>query len=71
MKFTIILPVYGNSPWLDKALQSVITQSSPDWRLVIADDGLDVEGRRWLENKLLQLKDCRIMRLEPHNSAIF
>ena len=41
MTFTIILPVYGSSPWLEEALDSVEKQKCNNWNLLIADDGLD------------------------------
>ena len=35
---TIVLPVYGRSALLAQALASVLGQSDPGWRLLIADD---------------------------------
>ena len=40
-RITIVLPVYGRSGLLRKALESVYAQDDPDWRLLIADDGSD------------------------------
>lgn len=38
---TIIMPVYGRAELLEEALESVFSQSDPNWRLLIADDGSD------------------------------
>lgn len=46
---TILMPVYGRSELLEQALASVVAQSCPDWRLLIADDGSDPLTRQWLE----------------------
>jgi glycosyltransferase involved in cell wall biosynthesis len=72
MKFTILLPVYGESPWIHEALQSVTEQSIKDWKLVIADDGSDEETQSWLMEKLTELNDSRITWTKrPHNLGLF
>ena len=48
MTITIILPIYGKSPWLKDALQSVNNQECTDWELLIADDGIDKGKEKWL-----------------------
>lgn len=45
---TILLPVYGRAALLEQALESVRCQTSPAWRLLIADDGSDAATRRTL-----------------------
>ena len=40
---TIVLPVYGRSDLLSLALESVYAQEDTDWRLLIADDGSDMQ----------------------------
>ena len=54
---TIILPVYGRSELLKAALSSVYSQTDPDWRLHIADDGSDVQTAQLISE---QLTDPRI-----------
>ena len=72
MSFTIILPIYGQSPWLKEALDSVITQASEDWKLLIADDGGDTTTKQWLQKRLDELKDQRIIWIErPINLGLF
>ncbi|CAK27085.1 Glycosyltransferase [Synechococcus sp. RCC307] len=72
MNITIILPVYGNSPWLKEAVESVVNQNSNSWKLLIADDGSDEITRRWLRSKLNKLQDARIQWiLRPKNLGLF
>jgi glycosyltransferase involved in cell wall biosynthesis len=72
MSFTIILPVHGNSPWLNEALESVVNQESNNWKLLIADDGSDDKAKHWLKTKLLELKDERIQWTQrPVNLGLF
>lgn len=58
--YTIILPVYGYSPWLNEALGSVLSQTSESWKLLVVDDGLDSAGNQWLDKKLNAIKDERV-----------
>ena len=37
--FSIVLPTYNRAALLDRALESVLAQSDPDWELLITDDG--------------------------------
>src|SRR4051812_10332837 len=36
---TIAIPFYKGHDYLRRAIESVLRQSSPDWRLVVCDDG--------------------------------
>ena len=72
MDFTIVLPVYGHSPWLAEALESVLTQKSRNWQLIIADDGSDEDAEQWLREKLIELQDQRIQWIKrPVNLGLF
>ena len=46
---TIVLPVYGRPALLAEALASVLAQSDPGWRLLIADDHSPEETAAWLQ----------------------
>ena len=72
MRITIILPVYGNSPWLKEALDSVVKQQSKYWELLIADDGSDQTTHRWIQSRLKELQDKRIRWIQrPKNLGLF
>jgi len=72
MIITIVLTVYGDSPWLDKAVQSVLDQKSGNWKLLIADDGADKKAYTWLKSKLDGLQDQRIKWVRrPKNLGLF
>jgi len=68
MKFTIILPIYGYSAWLDEAIDSVIDQQSRSWDLLIADDGADQATNSYLQSKLSGLitQEIRIVKREKN-----
>lgn len=36
---SIILPTYNGAKWIQKSIQSVISQSYKDWELIVIDDG--------------------------------
>ena len=72
MSVTVILPVYGHSPWLKEAMDSVLNQKSNDWKLLIADDGSDKITREWLQSKICGQKDPRILWVRrPKNLGLF
>lgn len=48
---TIVLPVYGRSLLLREALESVYAQDDPSWRLLIADDGSDVQTAELIQKQ--------------------
>ena len=49
MTITVVVPVYGESEWLVEALTSVVEQTSSEWKLLIADDGLYKKPQLWLK----------------------
>lgn len=38
-KFSIIIPLYNKAPYVQKALESVVSQMYKDWECIIVDDG--------------------------------
>jgi GT2 family glycosyltransferase len=69
---TILLPVYGRADLLEPALASLLAQTSPAWRLLIADDGSDPATLRWLEGWFAQHGDGRVQWIRrPHNLGLF
>ena len=39
MMFSVLMPVFNGSPYLERAVRSVTAQTEPDWELIIVDDG--------------------------------
>lgn len=39
MKFSVIIPLYNKSPYVAKAIHSVLSQSISDYELIVMDDG--------------------------------
>lgn len=62
MKFSIIIPSYGQAEYLDQAIDSAITQNYDDYEVIVVDDGstdgsLEI-AQRFLPNiKLIQQKN--------------
>jgi len=54
---SVLIPCYNEEPYIEMAVDSVITQSFEDWELVIVDDGSD-DGTSEILDYLL-LKYCR------------
>jgi len=57
---TVLLPVYGHSPWLNEALTSVEKQTCGDWNLIIADDGSDEVAEQCIQCWLNEQTNSRI-----------
>ena len=41
---SIIVPIYNAEPWLDKCIESILTQQFRDFELILIDDGTDNSG---------------------------
>jgi glycosyltransferase involved in cell wall biosynthesis len=70
---TILLPVHGRAELLGAALNSVLAQTSPAWRLRIADDGSDATTQQWLATWMerhASAHDVRWLR-RPRNLGLF
>ena len=69
---TIVLPVYGRSELLEPALSSVLGQTSPNWHLLIADDGSDSVTQSFLERWVEDRADPRVRWVRrPQNLGLF
>ena len=66
---TIVLPVFGRSTLLGKALNSVYAQDDSHWRLLIADDGSSGCAAELIRQ---QQYDPRVdVSTRPHNLGLF
>ncbi len=61
MAVTVLLPVYGKSPWLNEALASLQEQTCQDWNLIIADDGSDETAEQCIQCWLNEQSSGRIL----------
>ena len=50
MKFSIVVPVYNAEPFLDSCIQSVESQLSSDWELILIDDGSSDKSGKMLDD---------------------
>ena len=69
---SIVLPVYGRPELLLEALNSVLLQDSPQWQLLVADDGSDQQTQALLQEWIKTNKNERIDWVRrPHNLGLF
>ena len=72
MTITVLLPVYGHSPWLNEALTSVRDQTSGNWNLLIADDGSDDTAQQSIRHWLNEQNSGGILwNKRPKNLGLF
>lgn len=61
---SVILPAFNRASFLAASIDSVLSQTFPDWELIIADDGSDAETRNYLRGishpavRLIELPHC-------------
>ena len=60
IKFSIIIPNYNNGEWIDKTIESVLSQTYQDWEMYIIDD-MSTDNSIEVINKY---KDKRITLIE-------
>ena len=65
---TCVIIVYNGEAYLDEAIESVIQQSSPDWELIIADDGSS-DGSREIARRHAAA-DSRIRLISRENKGL-
>ena len=68
MKFSIVVPVYNAEPFLDSCIQSVESQLSSDWELILIDDGSSDKSGKMLDD--YAMKDSRICYKIPGPMSI-
>ena len=69
MKFSIVVPVYNAEPFLDSCIQSVESQLSSDWELILIDDGSSDKSGKMLDD--YAMKDPRIHVIHQENCGQF
>jgi glycosyltransferase involved in cell wall biosynthesis len=54
VKVSVLLPTRDRPDWIGRAIQSVIRQTSPDWELVVLDNGAESVERLMLGDKRIR-----------------
>jgi glycosyltransferase involved in cell wall biosynthesis len=66
MKFSIIIPLYNKAPYVEKAIQSVLTQTYEEFELIVIDDGSN-DGS--LE-KIQKFRSSKVQIISQENQGV-
>lgn len=67
MKFSIIVPVYNASEYLDRCINCITSQTYSDWELILIDDGS--KDNSWEIIQKYQAEDSRIIGIHQENAG--
>ncbi len=67
MQISVIIPVYNAGLYLDRCVNSVISQTFPDWELILVDDGSKDESGKICDE--FAQKDDRIRVIHQENAG--
>lgn len=62
MFFSVIIPLYNKSPYVTKAIQSVLSQTYSDYELIIIDDGSKDDSVGVATRAIEGSDNCRLIR---------
>ena len=65
--FSVIIPIYNSSKFLEKCLKSILDQSFSDFELILVDDGSSDDSESICS--FFAEKDDRILFLKQYNSG--
>lgn len=68
LKISVIMPTYNSAHFISKSIESVLSQTYPNWELIIVDDG-STDNTRDIVNKYIQL-DKRIKYFFQQNKGV-
>lgn len=68
MKFSVIIPVYNVAPYLRECLDSVVSQTYPDWEAICVDDG-STDGSAAILDEYAG-RDTRFKVIHQKNSGV-
>lgn len=68
MFFSLIIPVYNTSPWLNECLDSISSQTFSDWECICVDDGSTDDSLLILQK--YQSKDSRFRVFHKTNGGV-
>lgn len=64
MFFSVVIPLYNKSPYVVKAIQSVLDQTFSDYELIVVDDGSSDDSAEKAQKATEGHQHCRLMRQE-------
>ena len=64
MKFSVIIPVYNKAQYIEKAINSVLSQTFTNYELVIVDDGSKDNSAAIAEKAIAEKPNCKLLRQE-------
>jgi len=66
----ILTPVHNTRlPWVREAIESVIAQTFPDWKMILVDDGSAPEYARELRSLIASFGDARLVYIAQPNGG--
>lgn len=66
--FSIIIPVFNKEKYLDKCIQSIVSQTFTDWEIILINDGSSDNSPSICEQ--WSKKDKRIKTIHQHNMGV-
>lgn len=63
---SIIIPVYNGSKFIKRTLQSILSQPSADYEVIIIDDGSTDDSRLIIQNVAKEKKSIQLISTENH-----
>ena len=64
MLFSVIIPLYNKSPYVAKAIGSVLSQRFSDYELIVIDDGSKDNSAEIARQAILGRENCRLIQQE-------
>ncbi|HIF01788.1 MAG TPA: glycosyltransferase family 2 protein [Nitrospinaceae bacterium] len=65
---SVLMPVYNNQKYLQKSIESILTQTVGDYEFIIVNDGSTDSSEKIIKN--YQEKDDRIILLTQENQGV-
>lgn len=70
MKFSVIIPLYNKAPYVEKALESVCSQTYSDYELIVINDGSTDDSCMIAEKYLQGMDDINYQLITQENAGV-
>lgn len=67
--FSVVIPLYNKAPYIEKTIQSVLSQTCQEFELIVIDDG-STDGSLEVVRQFNELSNQRINLIEQVNSGV-